>query len=551
MSEFHQVYDPLGNIWLSALVALLPILLFFLSLMVFKLKGYAAAFLSVALSAIIAVLVYKMPVSMVGSSFLYGFLYGLWPIAWIIIAAIFLYKLSVKSGYFEILKESVQSITLDHRILVILIGFCFGSFLEGAIGFGGPIAITAAILVGLGLSPLYSAGLCLIANTAPVAFGAVGIPISAMASAVGVPAILISAMTGKILFFVSLFVPFFIVFLMDGFKGIKETFPAVFIAAFSFAGAQFLSSNYLGPELPGIISALVSLVATALFLKFWQPKVIFRSDGKAASFTKSNHHICKIYVAWSPFVILVLVIVLWIQPFFKALFEKDGLLAFSNFYFEFNNISNHILKSPPFVEANQSVSFPVVFKFLLINTVGTSIFLAALISMLVLRVRVSDALSVFGETLKEMRYPILTIGLVLSFAYVSNYSGISSTLALALTYTGLAFTFFSPLIGWVGVFLTGSDTSSNLLFGSLQQLTAQRLHLPEILTLTANTVGGTLGKMISPQSIAIACAAVGLAGKESDLFKFTVKYSLIFVAIMGVVISAIAYLIPEVVPAIK
>ncbi len=237
--------------------------------------------------------------------------------------------------------------------------------------------------------------------------------------------------------------------------------------------------------------------------------------------------------------------------FFKALFEKDGLLAFSNFYFEFNNISNHIFKSLPFVESDQSVSFPVVFKFFLINTVGTSIFLAALISMLVLRVRVSDALSVFGETLKEMRYPILTIGLVLSFAYVSNYSGISSTLALALTHTGLAFTFFSPLIGWVGVFLTGSDTSSNLLFGSLQQLTAQRLHLPEILTLTANTVGGTLGKMISPQSIAIACAAVGLAGKESDLFKFTVKYSLIFVAIMGVVISAIAYLIPEVVPAIK
>ncbi|EMH68135.1 transporter, lactate permease family [Helicobacter pylori HP260BFii] len=338
---------------------------------------------------------------------------------------------------------------------------------------------------------------------------------------------------------------------MDGFKGIKETFPAVFIAAFSFAIAQFLSSNYLGPELPGIISALVSLVATALFLKFWQPKTIFRSDGKAISFTKTNHHICKIYVAWSPFVILVLVIVLWIQPFFKALFEKDGLLAFSNFYFEFNNISNHIFKSPPFVEANQSVSFPVVFKLLLINTVGTSIFLAALISMLVLRVRVSDAVSVFGETLKEMRYPILTIGLVLSFAYVSNYSGISSTLALALTHTGLAFTFFSPLIGWVGVFLTGSDTSSNLLFGSLQQLTAQRLQLPEVLTLTANTVGGTLGKMISPQSIAIACAAVGLAGKESDLFKFTAKYSLVFVVLMGVVISTIAYWIPEVVPKIK
>ncbi|WP_104713030.1 L-lactate permease [Helicobacter cetorum] len=546
--EFHQVYDPLGNIWLSALVAVLPIVLFFLSLIVFKLKGYSAAFLSVLLSAIIAVLVYKMPVSMVGSSFVYGFLYGLWPIAWIIIAAIFLYKLSVKSGYFEILKESVQSITLDHRILVILIGFCFGSFLEGAIGFGGPIAITAAILVGLGLSPLYAAGLCLIANTAPVAFGAVGIPITAMAGAVGVPAIMISAMTGKILFFVSLIVPFFIVFLMDGFRGIKETFPAVFIAAGTFAITQFLSSNYLGPELPGIISAIVSLVCTAVFLRFWQPKHIFRSDGKEVELAKHNHHVCKIFVAWAPFVILIVTIVLWTQPWFKALFKEGGALAFSNFYFEFETISRKIFKSAPFLVEGKDPSDAVIFKFPLINTVGTSIFLAALVSMLVLRVKASEAIGVFGETLKEMRFPILTIGLVLSFAFVSNYSGISATLALALTHTGQAFTFFSPIIGWVGVFLTGSDTSSNLLFGALQQLTAERLGIPEVLTLTANTVGGTLGKMISPQSIAIACAAVGLAGKESDLFKFTVKYSIIFVILMGVVISAIAYLIPDAVP---
>ncbi len=546
--EFHQVYDPLGNIWLSALVAVLPIVLFFLSLIVFKLKGYSAAFLSVLLSAIIAILVYKMPISMVGSSFVYGFLYGLWPIAWIIIAAIFLYKLSVKSGYFEILKESVQSITLDHRILVILIGFCFGSFLEGAIGFGGPIAITAAILVGLGLSPLYAAGLCLIANTAPVAFGAVGIPITAMAGAVGVPALMISAMTGKILFFVSLIVPFFIVFLMDGFRGIRETFPAVFIAAGTFAITQFLSSNYLGPELPGIISAITSLVCTAVFLRFWQPKHIFRSDGKEVEPTKHNHHVCKIFVAWAPFVILIVTIVLWTQPWFKALFKEGGALAFSNFYFEFENISHKIFKSAPFLVEGKDPSDAVIFKFPLINTVGTSIFLAALISMMVLRVKASEAVGVFGETLKEMRFPILTIGLVLSFAFVSNYSGISATLALALTHTGQAFTFFSPIIGWVGVFLTGSDTSSNLLFGALQQLTAQRLNIPEVLTLTANTVGGTLGKMISPQSIAIACAAVGLAGKESDLFKFTVKYSIIFVVIMGVVISAIAYLIPDVVP---
>ncbi len=547
--EWHQVYAPLlGNIWLSALVAVLPIVLFFMSLIVFKLKGHVAAFLSVALSVVIALVVYKMPIAMVGASFVYGFLYGLWPIAWIIIAAIFLYKLSVKSGYFEILKESVQSITPDHRILVILIGFCFGSFLEGAIGFGGPVAITAAILAGLGLNPLYAAGLCLIANTAPVAFGAVGIPITAMAGAVGVSAIAISAMAGKILFFISLLVPFFIVFLMDGVRGIKETFPAVFVAAFTFALVQYLSSNYLGPELPGILSAIVSLVATAVFLRFWQPKRIFRSDGKPAQNTHQQHHICKVFVAWTPFIILILTIVIWTQPWFKSLFTKDGALAFSNFYFEFESISQKIFKSAPFVIEGKSATNPVIFKLPLINTVGTSILLAAILSMFVLRVKAREAVSVFGDTLKEMRYPILTIGLVLSFAYVSNYSGISATMALALTHTGKAFTFFSPIIGWVGVFLTGSDTSSNLLFGSLQQLTANNLKIPEILTLTANTVGGTLGKMISPQSIAIACAAVGLAGKESDLFKFTVKYSVLFVIAMGIIISIIAYLFPQVVP---
>ncbi|WP_104740321.1 L-lactate permease [Helicobacter bizzozeronii] len=548
--EWHQVYAPLlDNIWLSALVALLPIVLFFMSLIVFKLKGHVAAFLSVALSVLIAVGVYKMPVMMVGASFVYGFLYGLWPIAWIIIAAIFLYKLSVKSGYFEILKESVQSITPDHRILVILIGFCFGSFLEGAIGFGGPVAITAAILVGLGLNPLYAAGLCLIANTAPVAFGAVGIPITAMAGAVGVSALAISAMTGKILFFVSLLVPFFIVFLMDGVRGIKETFPAVFVAAFSFALAQYLSSNYLGPELPGILSAIVSLVVTAIFLKFWQPKHIFRSDGQEVQPTHQQHHICKVFVAWAPFIILIITIVIWTQPWFKALFAKGGALAFSNFYFEFESISQKIFKSAPFLVEGKSATTPVIFKLPLINTVGTSIFLAAILSVFVLRVKPREAASVFVETLKEMRYPILTIGLVLSFAFVSNYSGISATMALALTHTGKAFTFFSPIIGWIGVFLTGSDTSSNLLFGSLQQLTAGNLKIPEVLTLTANTVGGTLGKMISPQSIAIACAAVGLSGKESDLFKFTVKYSVIFVILMGLAITVIAYGFPQIVPA--
>ncbi|PAF46574.1 L-lactate permease [Helicobacter sp. 12S02232-10] len=546
--EYNQIYDPLNNIWLSAFVAFLPILLFFASLIVFKLKGYMAGLLTVILSAIISIFVYDMPTQMVVSAFSYGFLYGLWPIAWIIVAAIFLYKLSVKSGYFDILRESILSITPDHRILVILIGFCFGAFLEGAIGFGGPVAITAAILVGLGLRPLYAAGLCMIANTAPVAFGAVGIPIIAMAGVVNIPALEISAMTGRMLPPLTLFVPFFIVFLMDGWRGIRETFPVVLVAALSFAIVQFYSSNHLGPELPDIISAVVSIIATTIFLKFWQPKRIFRTDGNNEVNQHSKHHICKVFVAWTPFIILIATIVIWTQPWFKDLFKPGGALAFTTFSFEFSTISEKIIKTAPIAIEGKSPADKIIFSLPLIGTTGTSILAAAILSIFILRVRAKDALNIFGQTLNEMKFPILTIGLVLAFAYISNYSGISATLALALANTGHAFTFFSPIIGWIGVFLTGSDTSSNLLFGSLQQLTARQLGIPEVLFLAANSVGGVVGKMISPQSIAVACAAVGLVGRESELFRFTFKYSILFVIAIGIITTIIAYIIPEIIP---
>lgn len=545
--SYTQVYDPLGNIWLSALVALLPILLFFASLIIFKLKGHIAGLLTVVLSMIIAVMVYGMPLKMVAATFGYGFLYGLWPIAWIIIAAIFLYKLSLKSGYFDILRESILSITPDHRILVILIGFCFGAFLEGAIGFGGPVAITAAILVGLGLRPLYAAGLCMIANTAPVAFGAVGIPIIAMAGVVNVPALDISMMTGRMLPPLTIFIPFFIVFLMDGWRGVRETFPAILVAALSFAIVQFLSSNYWGPELPDIISAIVSIIATTIFLKFWQPKRIFRTDGSAEISEHPKHHICKVIVAWAPFILLIIMIVIWTQPWFKNLFKDGGLLAFSSFKFEFSSLSEQIMQTPPVVSVEKPLG-KIIFSFPVIATTGTSILAAAILSIFILRVRIIDAISVFGDTLNEMKYPILTIGLVVSFAFISNYSGIAATLALALASTGHAFTFFSPIIGWIGVFLTGSDTSSNLLFGTLQQLTARQLGIPEVLFLAANSVGGVVGKMISPQSIAVACAAVGLVGRESELFRFTVKYSILLVIAIGLITTFIAYVIPQIIP---
>lgn len=546
---WQQVVDPLGSIWLSAAVAFLPILCFLLCLLVFKLKGYQAGFITVIVATLIAFFIYGMPFSLIGASFVQGFAQGMWPIAWIIIAAIFLYKLSVKSGSFEVIKQSVISITPDHRIQVILIGFCFGSFLEGAIGFGGPVAITAALLVGLGLKPLYAAGLCLIANTAPVAFGAVGIPIIAMTNLVGVEQYAVSAMVGRMLVPLSLSVPFFIVFLMDGFKGVKETFPAILVAAVSFTGTQFFSSNYLGAELPDIVSAIVSLACTTIFLKVWQPKNIFRLDDKKDFSNQQKLELGAIVRAWMPFILLIVCIVIWTQPWFKALFAKGAIFDYTQVTIMFNNIQSGI------VDPNgKAVGLSLPINFIALQA-GTAILLAAFLTIWTLKIKASDAGECFWETLKEMAIPCITIGLVVAFAFIAKNSAMSATLGTALAQTGQAFSFFSPVIGWLGVFITGSDTSANLLFGPLQQVTARELGISEALFLAANSVGGVVGKMISPQSIAIACAAVGLVGKESDLFKFTLKYSIGFILLIGIwtfiIATMLGAIIPEIVPLVK
>ncbi len=539
-----QNYNPLDNQWLSALMAFLPIALFFCCLIFFKLKGHVAGFLTVCLAIIIAITVYGMPINMVGTSFIYGFIYGMWPIAWIIVAAIFLYKLTDKSNYFNILRDSIIAITADQRLQVILIGFCFGAFLEGAIGFGGPVAITAALLVGMGLRPLYAAGLCLIANTAPVAFGAVGIPIIAMSGVVGVSALEISAVVGKMLPPLSVFVPFFLVFLMNGFQGIKETWPAVLVAGLSFAIVQFLTANYLGPELPDIASAVASIACTTIFLRFWQPKHIFTFENENSKTIQTTKHSQKeIFLAWIPFIILILAILLWTQGWFKALFTGDGPLAFSTLTFKLETLAL-ITQTQPVVTVDKAVNS--IYTLPLINTVGTAILVTALLTCVILKIKPQVAVEAFTETLNEMKMALLTIGLVVGFAFVCNYSGMSASLALALAQTGDAFAFFSPIVGWLGVFLTGSDTSSNLLFGTLQQLTARQLGIPEVLFLAANTVGGVVGKMISPQSIAIACVAVGLSGKESDLFRFTVKYSIAFIIIIGIGVYLAAFVFPTI-----
>lgn len=512
-----------------------------------------AGFITVVLTVLVALFAYKMPFTMAMAATGYGFLYGLWPIAWIIVMSVFLYKISVKTGQFDVIRASVLSITNDHRLLVILIGFSFGAFLEGAAGFGAPVAITAALLAGLGLNPLYAAGLCLIANTAPVAFGAMGIPITVAGQVTGIDAHKIGQMAGHQLPFLSLFVPFFIVFLMDGFKGIKQTWPALFVAGGSFAITQFITATFLGPELPDITSALVSLVCLALFLKVWQPKEIYQSNQAnaevAATTTASSMPKLtagKVVKAWSPFIILTVMVVVWSQGFFKALFAPGGALESLVFKFEIPGLHNLVMKAEPIV--NKPTPYEAVLKFDILSATGTAILIACIISIIILKMSAKQAVETFAETLQELKMPILSIGFVLGFAFIANYSGLSSTLALALAGTGGLFPFFSPFLGWIGVFLTGSDTSANALFSNLQAITAQQVGVSEVLLVAANTTGGVTGKMISPQSIAIACAAVGLAGKESDLFRFTLKHSLFFVTIVGIMTYVQAYYLTWMIP---
>ncbi|MFJ7033074.1 L-lactate permease [Bacillus cereus] len=553
MNTWTQVYDPFGNIWISAAVALIPIIFFFLALAVFRMKGYVAGFITVVLTVLVALFAYKMPFTMAMAATGYGFLYGLWPIAWIIIMSVFLYKISVKTGQFDVIRASVLSITNDHRLLVILIGFSFGAFLEGAAGFGTPVAITAALLAGLGLNPLYAAGLCLIANTAPVAFGAMGIPITVAGQVTGIDPHKIGQMAGHQLPFLSLFVPFFIVFLMDGFKGIRQTWPALLVAGSSFAITQFITATFLGPELPDITSALVSLISLALFLKVWQPKETYQS-GQVNSEVAATTTVAsmpkltfgKVVKAWSPFIVLTVMVVIWSQSFFKALFTPGGALESLVFKFEIPGLHNLVMKAEPIV--NKPTPYEAILKFDVLSATGTAILIACIISMFILKMNVKDAVVTFKETLSELKMPILSIGFVLGFAFIANYSGLSSTLALALAGTGGLFPFFSPFLGWIGVFLTGSDTSANALFSNLQAITAQQVGVSEVLLVAANTTGGVTGKMISPQSIAIACAAVGLAGKESDLFRFTVKHSLFFVIIVGIMTYVQAYYLTWMIP---
>jgi L-lactate permease len=546
MQPWTQIYDPAGNLWLSSLVAAIPLIFFFLALTALRMKGHTAGFLTVLLALAVAVFFYGMPVAAAVMSVVQGFLFGLWPIAWIIVPAVFLYKLTVKSGQFEIIRASVVSVTDDQRLQMLMIGFSFGALLEGTAGFGTPVAITAAVLVGLGFNPLYAAGLCLIANTAPVAFGGLGIPIVTAGLVSGVDTFKIGAMAGRQLPLLAVFVPFWIVFVMDGWKGVKETWPAILVCGVSFALAVIFFSNFVGPELPDIMGSIISLVCVAVFLKFWKPKNVFRFNTGEQIDQSHSYTGGQVFKAWTPFLFLTAFIILWSLNPFKALFSGNGALAFTTINWQVPYLHNLVAKAPPIVASVKAI--PAVYSWPLILSNGTAILAATIVAAIVLSIKASDCVKLFGDTVVELKWAIFTIGCVLAFGFIANASGLSTTLALLLVGAGKAYPFFSPLLGWLGVFLTGSDTSSNALFAALQATTATQLNIPDVLLVAANSTGGVAGKMISPQSIAVACAAVGLIGHESGLFRFTLKHSIFFVLIISVITTLQAYVFTGMVP---
>ncbi|AOL33366.1 MULTISPECIES: L-lactate permease [Geobacillus thermoleovorans group] len=556
---WKQDFTPIADqLWLSAIVALIPILYFFWALAVKRMKGHVAGLTTLLLAVVLAIIAYRMPAGKAVMSVTQGAVYGLLPIGWIIITSVFLYKLTVKTGHFDIIRNSVVSLTEDRRLQALLIAFSFGAFLEGAAGFGAPVAISAALLAGLGFNPLYAAGICLIANTAPVAFGAVGIPIISMEGPTGVPAMEISKMVGRQLPFLSVFIPFYLVLIMAGWKKTMEVLPAIIVSGVSFALTQYFTSNFLGPELPDILSSLVSIVALAVFLKYWKPKSTFRfatesEVAAAGQVARATQRGGEVFRAWSPFLVLTALISLWGIPQVKAALTghyegTNGLLKLVN------AIGVHLTFMPPVPGLNNQILNPsgqpiaAVYKLELLGAAGTAILVAAVVTKFIIGISWKDWARTFVETLNELKFPIITIASVVGFAYIANSSGMSTTLGMALAKTGPLFPFFSPILGWLGVFITGSDTSSNLLFGNLQKVTATSIGMDPVLALAANSSGGVVGKMISPQSIAVACAAVGLTGKESDLFRFTIKHSVFLIILIGVLVylqsTVLSWMIP-------
>ncbi len=544
---WQQVYDPFGNMVVSTLLAAIPVLVMLVALGFLDIKAHIAAGLGLLAAVLVAVFGYGMPASMAGTAAMYGGFTGLLPIGWIVLNIIFLQQLSVQNGSFKILQSSLSGITDDRRLQLLLIAFCFGAFFEGAAGFGTPVAVTAGILIGLGFSPLAASGLCLIANTAPVAFGALGTPVITMAKVHGYDLMQLTATIGTTLTPFCILVPFWMIWAFAGRKGMMEVWPAILVTGLSFAIPQYLVANFIGPELVNIIAALVSLVSLILFLRVWQPKTKWTSPnlsghtdgGETAPVeeTPKTYSRGEVIQAWIPWLILTVFVFVWGLPQVKAF--MNGLFAPK---FVMEGLNNLVMKMPPVVPTPHAEA--AVYVLNLLSATGTGILLAAIVGALVMKYKPLEIIKTFGRTFWLVRYSLMTIVLMLGLGTLTRFSGTDTTLGLAFANSGVFYPFFGTLMGWVGVAMTGSDTASNVLFGGMQRVAADQLGLPINLMGSANSAGGVMGKMIDAQSIVVASTATRWFNHEGDILRYVFFHSIALACLVGGLVTLQAYVWP-------
>jgi lactate permease len=544
---WSQVYDPFNNAVISTLVAAIPVVVMLAALAFFHIKAHIAALLGLLSALGVAIIGYAMPAPMAISSALFGAANGLLPIGWIILNVIFLYQLTERKGYFRIMQESITGITLDRRLQLLLVAFSYGAFFEGAGGFGTPVAVTGAMLIGLGFAPLAASGLSLIANTAPVAYGALGTPIIALAGVTGLDMLQLSGMVGRQLPFFSVIVPFWLIWAFCGFRGMITIWPAVLVAGATFALPQYLISNYHGPWLVDVGAAVISMICLTLFLKVWKPAQIWTStsgkfsggSGDAPNSGSEVHSYTRgeVMKAWMPWLILALLVFLWGVPSWKTMLD-----AISAPKFNWAGLHDMTQKMPPVV-AKPTVEH-AVYTLTWLSATGTGILVAAVISGLMIGYRFGELVKVYFDTLKLLRYSLITIAAMLALGYTTRYAGIDSTLGLAFSHTGVFYPFFGTLLGWLGVALTGSDTASNVLFGGLQRTSAQQLGLNPLLMAAANSSGGVMGKMIDAQSIVVASTATKWYGHEGDILRYVFFHSIALACLVGILVTLQAYVHP-------
>ncbi len=537
---WQQNYSPIANsLWLSALVAALPIFVLLFLIGLRRKPAWIASLSGLAATIVLSAVVYRMPAGMLISSVFYGAAFGLFPIGYVVFSAILLYRIVVESGRFEILKDSVGHLTDDGRLQLILVAFAFGAFIEGCTGFGTPVAVAATMLVGLGFSPFVSAAVCLLANTAPVAFGSIATPITTLAVTTGLPLERLSAGVGRICAPVSLFIPAYMIAVMCGWNGLRGVLPAAAVCGIAFAGTQFIVSNYIGPQLTDILASMAAIGALVVMFRVWKPRDQF--DFGHTSPGRVHHRTTEVLLAWTPYIVLVVIVLLWGYP--PVLTHLNSMTVRLNW----PGLHNLIQRTPPVVE--QTAPYAAVFNFNWLSASGTSCLIAAVLAALAIGLSPAKFAKAFKDTVRQLLLAELTLAAVLALAFVMNYSGATGTLGLAFAATGVLFPLFSAVLGSLGVFLTGSDTSANALFGTLQEVTANRLGMNPVLMAAGNSAGGVMGKMISLTSIAVAAAATSMKREdEGRLFGFTLKHSIFLTIVVGLVVMFYAYAAPQLAP---